>query len=202
MRHAGRLATVLQVWLLLPPWSDWKPRVCGLHCLRVQSFHPAWPWTPTRPAPCIDRHVMWLAVGFNKHLYFCIGTHCRMTAWLLQGKGRVEDRSLRSASFVTVGPVGWTRRPLGGQHQGKHEDWPRLGLLLLLGFCLNFVVHKVVTDHKADSCHVFEVLIGHEADSCFICLLDIDSYHSNLKHRSRAFPVVGFKVFKVVSFFF
>ena len=55
------LAIALRVWLLLPQWSDWWSRLCGLHCFRVQSFNRVWPWTPNRAAtlwlsrPCRSR---------------------------------------------------------------------------------------------------------------------------------------------------
>ena len=76
--HFGREATVYCLLLNLPPWSDWRSWLCGHHCFRAQSFHPAWMWTPSRPVPCdravrVDHDVMWLVAGFTEHLYSCLG---------------------------------------------------------------------------------------------------------------------------------
>ena len=45
---------------------------------------------PIRPVPCdwavrVDGDVMWLAVGFDKHLYFCIG----FSSWSIHGNARL-----------------------------------------------------------------------------------------------------------------
>ena len=69
------------------------------HSLRLQSFNPAWLGceTPTRPVPCDwavpeDHNVMWLAVGFDEHVYFCIGS----SSWVF-----------RQQSLVVMLEVNW-----------------------------------------------------------------------------------------------
>ena len=76
---------------------------------------------PTKPVPCdwaicVDHDVMWLAVGFDKHLYFCIGfSSWPFTVhWFLQLAihGSVCLGSLTVESFLVELELNWAFFPV------------------------------------------------------------------------------------------